>query len=316
MGNGYGVSNNFLKTMNTQVKVETQANPDMPPKSGIVWIASFPKAGNTWTRSFLHNLTKIQSGEKEEQRINDMNKFTTWEINKQFYTTLLGYEPHSQKHRKEIAAIRPKVQQQIADEFEGLIFIKTHHALVMDRGYPVINMSVTAGAIYIVRNPLDVAISYAHHMGRSIDYGIKLMSMKNMETSGNNKAVHEVYGSWSQHVWSWTRKPHRAIYVMRYEDMLTEPEKIFSGLANHLLLDATPDQIKEAIERSSFNKLKEQEEKEGFRERPTEAKQFFREGRAGQWKVTLTPAQIDQIIKNHGEQMKRFGYLTDDGRPV
>ena len=101
-----------------------------------------------------------------------------------------------------------------------------------------------------------------------------------------------------------------------YEDMLAKPEKTFSRLVNHLLLDATSDQIQEAIERSSFNKMKEQEEKEGFREKPKEAKQFFREGRAGQWKQILTPAQIKKIVKDHGEQMKRFGYLTNDGAPV
>lgn len=302
--------------MNTQVKVETQANPDSPPTSGIVWITSFPKSGNTWTRTFLHNLTRLQSGDQEEQDINELNRFTTWEVNKQYYTKLLGYEPDVEKHRNEIAAVRPKVQEMIADELEGLVFIKTHHALVMDRGYPVINTAVTSGAIYIVRNPLDVAISYAHHMNGSIDDAIGAMGIENTETDGSKKAVYEIYGSWSQHVWSWTRNPHRAIYVMRYEDMLAEPEKTFSGLASHLLLDATPEQIKEAIERSSFNKLKEQEEKEGFREKPKQAKQFFREGRAGQWREILTPAQIDQIINDHGEQMRRFGYLTDSGKPI
>jgi hypothetical protein len=105
------------------------------------------------------------------------------------------------------------------------------------------------------------------------------------------------------------RAPHPAIYVMRYEDMLAEPEKTFGGLARHLLLDPTPAQLREAIERSSFDKLKEQEDKEGFREKPKQAERFFREGRAGQWKEVLTKEQVDRIVRDHGEQMRRFGYL-------
>ena len=113
---------------------------------------------------------------------------------------------------------------------EGLIFVKTHQAIVVDRGHPTINFAVTAGAIYIVRNPLDVAISYAHHLGQPIDFAIDFLNLKNAETSVTAKQVYEVYGSWSQHVLSWTRKPHPAIYVMRYEDMLGEPAKNFRRL--------------------------------------------------------------------------------------
>jgi hypothetical protein len=284
--------------------------PQPESRSGIVWLASFPKSGNTWTRTFLHNLAKIMSGEDDAQDINAMGRFSTWELAKHYYTEALGFEP-TDDHRNEIAAVRHRVQQRIADENEGLVFVKTHHALVTDRGSTTINFAVTSGAIYIVRNPLDVAISYAHHMGRSIDDAITTMAIENVETPVAEKAVYEVYGSWTQHVLSWTRKPHPAIYVMRYEDMLAEPGRTFGGLARHLLLDPTPTQLAEAIKRSSFDKLKAQEDKEGFREKPKQAERFFREGRAGQWKEVLTPAQVDRIVHDHREQMARFGYLPN-----
>jgi hypothetical protein len=278
------------------------------PNSGIVWIASFPKSGNTWTRTFLHNLARLLYGEHDAQDINAMGRFSTWEIAKQRFTDVLGFEP-TEEHCGQIAGARHEVQRLIADEHDGLVFVKTHHALVTDRGSTTINTAVTSGAIYIVRNPLDVAISYAHHMARPLDEAITAMATENVETPINEKVVYEVYGSWSQNVWSWTRTPHPAIYVMRYEDMLAEPEKTFGGLARHLLLDPTPAQLREAIERSSFDKLKEQEDKEGFREKPKQAERFFREGRAGQWKEVLTKEQVDRIVRDHGEQMRRFGYL-------
>ena len=100
-----------------------------------------------------------------------------------------------------------------------------------------------------------------------------------------------------------------AICVMRYEDMVAEPARAFGGLVRHMLLDATPGQLAEAIDRSSFEKLRAQEERDGFRERPEMAKRFFREGRVGQWRDILTSAQVDRVVRDHGDEMARFGYL-------
>ncbi len=274
-------------------------------RSGIVWVASYPKSGNTWARAFLHNHMRLRNGESGEQDINEMARFSTWELDKKRYAHFLGYEPQNDQHRREIAATRHAVQQQIADSVDGVIFIKTHNSLVMDRGHPTINFAVTAGALYVVRNPLDVAISYSHHAG-----AIVRMGEKDAENHGSDLAVYEVHGSWSQHVWSWTRNPHRALHVVRYEDMLTDPRKTFAGILEHLRLTSTRRHLLKAIERSSFAKLQAQELEKGFRERPPKADQnFFREGRAGQWKDVLTPAQVDRLVRDHGEQMQRFGYL-------
>jgi hypothetical protein len=281
----------------------------MSAKSGIVWIASYPKSGNTWARAFLHNLIKVRNGERDDQDINDMARFSTWDVDIKRYGRLLGFEPNNFEHRKEIAATRHAVQREVADATEGLIFVKTHNGLFIDRGHSTIDFSATAGAVYIVRNPLDVAISLAHHAGTSVDDAIGRMSMIDAETEGSDIAVYEVHGSWSQHVWSWTRKDNRALHVMRYEDMLADPKKAFSALANHLLIDSNRQQLKKAIGRSSFARLQQQEKEKGFCERPPTADQnFFREGRAGQWMSVLTPVQIDRIVRDHGEQMLRLGY--------
>jgi hypothetical protein len=113
---------------------------------------------------------------------------------------------------------------------------------------------------------------------------------------------------------SWTRKPHPAIYVMRYEVMLAKPQKTFGALARHLLFKPSDGELADAITRSSFEQLREQEEKDGFRERPAHAERFFREGRADQWKEGLSPAQIKRIVDAHGEQFARFGYLPGEVR--
>jgi hypothetical protein len=280
---------------------------------GIVWIASYPKSGNTWTRAFLHNLIKIISGEAEsEQDINKMGEYSTWDISLELFQEMLGKDPR-EVDRAEIAAIRPRVQEKIAEKTDGLSFVKTHNALMMDRGIPTINSAVTSGAIYIVRNPLDVAISYSHHMGQSIDHAIEFMEQKGLETRVTEKSVYEVYGSWSEHVYSWTRKPNRAVYVMRYEDMVADTKAIFGALARHLLMLPSDEQLSKAIDLSSFERLQKQEMAEGFRERPKNSKQFFREGKTNQWKEVLTRRQVRRIVSAHQVQMRRFGYLPEIG---
>lgn len=281
------------------------------PAAGILWLASYPKSGNTWTRVFLHNLFGLIEGDGAEHDINEINEYTTWDLAAKRYEVHLGKSVLNAS-RDEIAAARPRVQADIAAQTDGLALVKTHHALVLDRGHPTLNFAVTSGAVYLVRNPLDVAISFAHHMGTDIDAAIDQMGTEGLETEVTEKSVYEIYGSWSQHVQSWTAKPHRAICVMRYEDMLERPFESFARLSRHLLLRPTPEQLDEAIARSSFSRLKAQEEARGFREKPDSSAQFFREGRSGQWREGLSRRQIRRIVQSHAPQMRRFGYLTDE----
>lgn len=291
---------------------EEDAPGHKPAMTGILWLASYPKSGNTWTRNLLHNLLNILEGKDEAaQDINAMNEFTFWEIAAKPYEKFLE-KPVTEATRAEIAAVRPKVQELIAQSTDGLAMVKTHHCLVMDRGTPAINLAVTAGAVYIVRNPLDVAISLAAHISGTIDEAITMMETRGLETAIGETNVHEIYGSWSQHVESWTRAPHRGICVLRYEEMLADPMKIFGGLARHLLLKPKPEQLQLAIDRSSFESLKEQEAREGFREKPDKAERFFREGKSEQWREKLSRRQVRQIVSVHHKQMQRFGYLTDE----
>jgi hypothetical protein len=277
-------------------------------RSGIVWLASYPKSGNTWTRHFLHSLLKVLQGESRTQSINDIGRFSSGEAGTWRYTKFAGREITAEDHAA-IPTLRPKVQVALADDADGVAFIKTHNALLMDNGQPLINPAATAGAIYIVRNPLDVVISLSHHRGKSIDDTIDFMAFEGMRTGISDKQVYEIWGSWSEHVHSWTRVPHPAIYVMRYEDMLAEPAKTFGGLARHLKMNPSPAEVQTALDMSSFENLQAEEKSSGFRERPEAATAgFFRAGKDDQWRDVLTPAQVEQIVGSHRIQMEKFGY--------
>ena len=281
----------------------------MSQQSGIVWLASYPKSGNTWTRHFLHSLLKVLKGEGGTQSINDIGRFSSGEAGRWRYSNMVGREV-TKEDKDLIPDLRPKVQVRLADEAGGVAFIKTHNALLMDKGQPVINPAATAGAVYIVRNPLDVVISLSHHRGKTIDDTIDFMAFEGMRTEIGEKQVYEIWGSWTEHVHSWTRVQHPAIYVMRYEDMLAEPAKTFGGLARHLKMNPSAAELQTALDLSSFENLQAEEKEAGFRERPEAASaNFFRAGKADQWREVLTPVQIEQIVTKHRDQMERFGYL-------
>ena len=283
-------------------------------QAGIIWLASYPKSGNTWARSFLFNLISILTGEDPSTRdINAVNERSIWDISARRYEEILG-KPPKEAGRDAVAAARPKVQEAIADELPGISLVKTHNALVLDRGHPAINTKVTSGAVYIIRNPLDVAISFSHHLGTAVDKAIERMGKKGLETPMSDESIHEIYGSWSENVFSWTRKPNPAIFVMRYEDMKRAPEKTFGALARHLLMTPTRDQLARAIELSSFERLQQKEEETGFKMKPKEAEKFFRKGQVDEWKEVLTRSQVQRIISDHGQQMSRFGYLPGNAQ--
>ena len=273
----------------------------------IVWIASYPKSGNTWVRAFLHDLL---IGEDAAFDINRMARTAGNEAAKDNFTPF-DPRPWQLWTARDIARIRPKAQAAFAARHRRDTFCKTHLGVMRVHGSPTINMKVTAGAIYIVRDPLDVAVSYADHQGLSLDGAIALMNLENHVTPSTTDHVGEPMGSWSQHVDGWTRKADPALLVMRYEDMLAAPARAFARLVAFLQMSPSQSRIERALERSSFAALRRQENAGGFRERPAHQKQFFRSGRAGVWRRALSKDQIAAIVACHGDAMRRFGYRED-----
>lgn len=283
----------------------------------IVWLASYPKSGNTWVRVFVHNLLKeLSENSNEPHDINRLHEHTGWEFGARPFEAVLG-KPFAEASHRELAEARPAAQGLLARNARGPILVKTHLCLGHEFQVPTININATLAAIYIVRNPLDVAISFSHHLGKPIDATIADMATHNFMIPSRKRHVYEVIGTWSQHVGSWIGLVSRPVHVMRYEDMLANPMRSFGRLATFLRLAPTETQLAAAIEKSSFKELSRQEAEHGFNERPPMAKKFFREGRAGQWRKDLSSSQISDIVRTHAPLMQRFGYLQPDcGRDI
>jgi hypothetical protein len=297
-----------------QAGQETRTELSPPPQlqQRAVWLASYPKSGNTWVRVFLHNLMRELKGASEKpQDINALHEMTARESLKGWFTRRLG-KPASEASPKEIAEARIAVQADMVAGADGPVFIKTHNAVANIEGFPTINFDVSLAAVYIVRNPLDVAVSYAHYSGLPADAIIRYMADPAGNIFPSERRVYEFLGSWSFHVASWMSVPHRPILLLRYEDMLASPERSFGRLASFLRLKPTAEQMERAIKNSSFEEMANQEERHGFNERPGTAEKFFRSGTAGQWQTALSQSQVKAIIEAHAPMMMRFGYAAED----
>jgi hypothetical protein len=273
----------------------------------ILWLASYPKSGNTWLRAFLHNLLLDPD---EPVDINRMASLTKGDSQAIWYQPL-DPRPPGALDQKTLAKLRPKAHRLIADSGKDTVFVKTHNALVMVADVPMITLNVTAGAIYVVRNPLDVALSYADHLGLSYDDVITLMGETGFETPASDHLIPEHHSDWSSHVKSWTQIPNPALLVLRYEDLLAAPEQEFGKVARFLGLGADDARIARAVRFSSFDALRGQEDRAGFIERTPVQRRFFRSGQAGGWKARLSAAEVRRLTTRHREQMARFRYLPD-----
>ncbi|ABS62903.1 sulfotransferase [Parvibaculum lavamentivorans DS-1] len=276
----------------------------------LIWLASYPKSGNTWMRSFLHNL--FRNGQQPVS-LNEIDDFCLGASASKWYQRYTS-TPSVELSSEEIARYRMAVQRDFMTVFPDSVFVKTHDYLGEYNNVPLHNMDVTAGAIYIVRNPLDVVLSMVPHFGIPLDQAIVSLANEGAQSDPSDAHVPEHYGSWSTNVRTWTRTPRPGLLVMRYEDMLDKPRKSFKTVASFLGLKPSSERLERAIKFSSFKVLKAQEEREGFKERPKVSKSFFREGKRDQWREKLTPDQVRRIIADHHEQMERFGYIPDDYR--
>jgi hypothetical protein len=271
----------------------------------LVWIAAYPKSGSTWLRAFLHNY--ILPGAAPHD-IDALAQLTAGESGAERYRR---YDPRpaSQYSIADVQRLRPRVHRDLTAEHPDLVFVKTHNASLVVEGVPLITPEVTAGAIYLVRDPRDVAVSYSRHLGRTLDETIAWMADPAAATGGTDQKVYERLSSWSLHVHFWTRHASPRLHIMRYEDMVAAPEARFAALIRFLGQEPPPARLAQAIAHSSFAVLRAQEAAAGFAERPPESTApFFATGRAGGWQAVLTAAQRQRIERDHAVLMQRFGY--------
>lgn len=281
----------------------------------IVWLASYPKSGNTWFRMFISNLLINSKTPLEISHIrNDGIASST-----NFFENETGINPFELTN-DEIDLIRPSLYKILSNNFlnangkNEFMYLKVHDAFTFNqKNRPIFPSEVSKCAIYFVRNPHDVCISYANHSACDPSRILDSLINKKKTTNGlKSLQLHQQFLSWGLHYRSWANQREIPVKVIRYEDMLSDPYKVFTEAVKFIGLDYDQERIKRAVDNSSFDKLKKMEQKEGFAEKVAKTESFFWKGEAGYYKNYLTKEQIDIITDNFRDEMEELGYIKDN----
>jgi hypothetical protein len=273
--------------------------------SGILWLASYPKSGNTWLRAFLANY--FQNGSTPIS----INALPNYAFGDNF---LIHYQRQLNKPDEVISdddtlRLRRSVHCWFATSRTQTVFVKTHSIVGKVGDVPLITPDATAGAVYVVRHPFDIAVSWAYHYRTHLDHAVDALCRTANALPRGNSLLVQYLGSWAEHVHSWTTAPGLTRHVMRYEDMQTRPRTTFAALVSFLQLPPDLERLKRAIRFSCFRELAAQEQRDGFVEaRPDGSTRFFREGCLGTGITILSRAQRLRLCEALGEVMHRHGY--------
>jgi hypothetical protein len=282
--------------------------PDLP--DGVFWIASYPKSGNTWMRILLSNL---MAGTDEPEDINSLRISVGIAGARHMFEDESLVETQLLRH-SEIETLRPLVHDSYARSRKAATFVKVHDAWTrLADGTPTLGRAAR-GAIYLVRDPRDVAVSLAAFDSRPTDDVIDQLNREGEAVGETDAQIRQIVNSWSGHVQSWLDHASIPVIVIRYEDLLRDTAGEFRRALSFLGAEFPDVEISRAVRNSDFRELQRQEKAQGFRERGrrqdvlTRNNSFFREGRSEQWRSALTADQIHRIEQTNRATMSRLGY--------
>jgi Sulfotransferase domain len=288
-----------------------------------IWLASYPKSGNTWFRMLVANLA-AKDGKPAD--INDLPERGGIASARAPFDYLLLIDSGLLTH-DEIDCLRPHVYEALArgaedDEYDArqdappVRFVKVHDAYTLTpRGGALLAGKRGAdGAIVIVRDPRDVAPSLANHKRTSIDDAIAFMNHDQASFCGKQSRQHgqlrQKLPGWSGHIATWLDQTEIPIHLLRYEDMQADAVGTFRRALDFAGRAASDEDIRRAVAFADIAELRRQEQEKGFSERPQPglAGQFFRRGQAGGWRDELSAEQVTRIEAAHAPMMRRLGY--------
>ncbi|MBO9711654.1 sulfotransferase domain-containing protein [Sphingomonas sp.] len=296
-----------------------------------IWLASYPKSGNTWFRMLVANLFATEGKAVDINNLPERGGIASARGPFDHLTLIdSGLLTHD-----EIDCLRPRVYEELAggaqdDEYDRfgeappIRFVKVHDAYTMTpRGEPL--LAGTRGAdraIVIVRDPRDVAPSQANHNGCTVDEAISLLNDDDAAQCAKPGRQHtqlrQKLCGWSGHVASWLDQQDIPVHLVRYEHLLTDTAAVFARALAFADFPVSAGQMTRAIALSDFAELDRQEREKGFGEasRAKGGRKFFRRGQAGAWRDELTERQVRGIESAHSVMMKRLGYELSTGTGV
>lgn len=272
--------------------------------ASIVFLASYPRSGNTFARILLAAYHGIDDLDHLEEAIPADTRETLWQNVPSYESQEVSARNHWRFRRQVIAEYRHRPSPL---PFRGL---KTHTANLAAFGAPAFELRPEDRVVYLARHPMDVAISNADYNNHDLDASIELMGRPGTCVAAGTLGSVEARGSWAEHVAGWLGGTTSPALLVRYEDLVADTAEMLRRIVAFIGLPVEEERIARAVERADFSRLQRQERERGFQEAPanTRSGRFFREGRSGQWRAEMSPEQISRLADTCGETMIRLGY--------
>jgi len=289
-----------------------------PAATDIVWLASYPKAGNTWVRLLLMHLSNPEAEFwMPDQPIgngggNPIHRSQVEELCL-LDASLLSTE--------ECDLLRPLLYETMIQKIPGRLVLKTHDAYRQNRDRrPVLGARVPQKVLYLVRDPRDVAVSLAAFWGESIERTVAFMNQPDASLASFpgrfNKQLYQKLCDWSGHVRSWLDQEQLPVLVVRYEELRAAPVAGLEAVADFLEMRVQRSDLERAVRLTSFDQLQRAETQVGFREHARHSAPFFRRAQPGEWREALPAALRVALERAHGACMQRLGYAAESITPL
>ena len=282
----------------------------------IIWIASYPKSGNTWVRSLLSSYLYTEDGIFNFNLLKKILKFPSKKY-LEFFTKDFS-------DIKKISEYWIAAQNRINlyNENES-IFLKTHSSLCTLENNSFTNKANTQAVIYIVRDPRNVITSISNHYSFNIEESYNFMIDNNRmlvadKRGGKNFGISEMLGSWSQHYKSWQNIKFAPILNIKYENLINDTKNSLIAIINFLqrFIEVKIDnkKILKTVESCNFENLSKMEKKQGFdeaaySEKSSKKVDFFHLGEKNNWQ-NLLDLEIEKKIRTaFDKEMKELKYI-------
>ena len=295
---------------NEKVEGSTPFARSIKNKIMIIWIASYPKSGNTYVRSFLSSYYYSKKGKFDFELLLNIKQFPALRYStKKAYTFLdaaSNWIPNQKKFFKR-------------DQYH---FLKTHNSLEEYLGNKFTTSSETVGGIYIVRDPRNVISSMCNHYSLALDKAYAKMvdsnSSLSFKTADGDYSNFTFLGMWSNHYWSWKNNMNFKTLIIRYEDLRDNTHEEFRKILNFVEdLKGTNNSINEekminSINSTDFSNLKNKEKLYGFGEssvsKDGKSINFFNLGFKNKWEKLLPKGISDKIKDQFIKELKDLKY--------
>tara|TARA_B100000614_G_C14466483_1_gene460703 strand:- start:208 stop:1059 length:852 start_codon:yes stop_codon:yes gene_type:complete len=282
----------------------------------IIWIASYPKSGNTWVRSFISAILNSENGNFS---FKDLARIPQYPIKQQFEGFLNDFSDIN-SIKKNWITTQTKINLDNKTKF-----LKTHHVNCKIGEDSFTNFNNTLGVIYVVRDPRNVLSSLINHYSLNNQSEAKRFLFEEKNWLGFKKEDNTIkltrfptlISSWKTNYNSW-KSTSKNLLIVKYEDLVVNPKSGFDKIINYVerLLDVNFDEkkIENALTTTSFEILKSKEIKEGFIESAKKKvgegnKRFFNLGPENKWENLLDKDIVIEIEKEFEKEMRELGYL-------